>query len=262
MNIQGCIPSTRNNKLQHLKEWMQTSPYPIPFVVLTETHFEESVKDPAITIPGYSITRVDRSGRRQGGVVIYCSLPISDSSYFSSGFCEAAMIHIVPANVVVIGVYRPPVSYSHKDRNCPPEHFKNCLNKVEEFIGRFHSPTVLMLGDFNLPFINWNDHSLGTGGRVSAADRSSAGTLIQLVENHFLQQFVSEPTRNQNILDLILCNNEDLIHSTETTKSVLSDHHMVSTLLRTNEFLIFTSLMDPANTLNFPKPRNSFLSID
>jgi hypothetical protein len=51
---------------------------------------------------------------------------------------------------------------------------------------------------------------------------------IDLVEEHCLQQCVTEPTREKNILDLVLttCTNENLVHKTDVMDG-MSDHQMI-----------------------------------
>ena len=48
---------------------------------------------------------------------------------------------------------------------------------------------------------------------------------IDLVEEHCLQQCVTEPTREKNILDLVLTTNENLVHKVDVMNG-MSDHQM------------------------------------
>ena len=61
---------------------------------------------------------------------------------------------------------------------------------------------AIIMGDFNLPEINWQDHSFV---------ESKSGRLINFAEDNFLFQLVNEPTRGANILDLIFSNQEYLV---------------------------------------------------
>ncbi len=60
---------------------------------------------------------------------------------------------------------------------------------------------AVIMGDFNCPGINWETVS---------ADREG-GQLLNIYSENFLSQFVVEPTRGENILDIILATEEDLI---------------------------------------------------
>ena len=55
-------------------------------------------------------------------------------------------------------------------------------------------PNISFLGDFNIPGINWSSLN---------SSCPTAGSLLNLTSLAFLNQEVSEPTRNCNILDLI-----------------------------------------------------------
>ena len=74
-----------------------------------------------------------------------------------------------------------------------------------------------MLGDFNLPDINWS----------SLNPRCpTAGSLLNLTNLTFLTQQVTEPTRNSNILDLIF-SPDNIINSITVSDTFLSDHHII-----------------------------------
>ena len=59
------------------------------------------------------------------------------------------------------------------------------------------------MGDFNLPKIDWNVHSSDQEGEW----------LLETVGNNFLTQMVTVPTRENNILDLILSTENDLVRN-------------------------------------------------
>ena len=78
-------------------------------------------------------------------------------------------------------------------------------------------PTIIMLGDFNLPDINWS----------SLNPRCpTAGSLFNLTNLTFLTQQLTEPTRNSNILDLIFCP-DNIINSLTVSDNFLSDHRII-----------------------------------
>ena len=77
------------------------------------------------------------------------------------------------------------------------------------------------MGDFNLPEIDWTSYY---SSQVKCYEQ-----FLLFVNDHGLHQYVPEPTRGDNILDLVLCNNPTII----TDISVLcpfstSDHNAVS----------------------------------
>ena len=54
------------------------------------------------------------------------------------------------------------------------------------------------MGDFNYPDIGWN----------SLDSSNESAKFLLLVQNRFLTQHVLEPTRGDNVLDLILSSNK------------------------------------------------------
>jgi hypothetical protein len=63
---------------------------------------------------------------------------------------------------------------------------------------------------------------------------------IDLVEEYCLQQCVTEPTREKNILDLVLTTNENLVHKAAVMDG-MSDHQMIVTTINARPRLSGTS---------------------
>ena len=60
---------------------------------------------------------------------------------------------------------------------------------------------------------------------TTAPERRQAEMLINFMNEHLLTQTVTEYTRaGKSILDLVIVNNEDLIHSIQVNKTNFSDH--------------------------------------
>ena len=82
--------------------------------------------------------------------------------------------------------------------------------------------SVLVMGDFNYPDINWNTLKADSNGYK----------FLKLVMDCYLEQHVSVPTRDNNILDLILTNEmsvKDGIHMLAPVDN--SDHIYVRKLI-------------------------------
>ena len=87
----------------------------------------------------------------------------------------------------------------------------NVLMKYKKF-------PIIICGDFNYPGINWSDNNF-----PSNLDR-----FRRLIEFYSLTQHVSEPTRENATLDLILTNQSNLIKSVVHLEPFLnSDHDML-----------------------------------
>ena len=109
-------------------------------------------------------------------------------------------------------------------------------------INKLCSPdgTVVLVGDFNLPAIDWSTMS-------SPLDAKNVD-FLNLCSTFGLTQYVTESTRHCNILDLVLSNDHMLI--SDCTVGVpfgLSDHNSV-------EFSIFIEL-NSSKTLKAPEVR-------
>ena len=65
--------------------------------------------------------------------------------------------------------------------------------------------TIVLGGDFNLPGIDWDN--------PKAANKSQCELLLSSLNTHALAQIHKEPTREENILDLLITNKPGLIKS-------------------------------------------------
>jgi len=63
----------------------------------------------------------------------------------------------------------------------------------------------IIVGDFNLPSINWTD--------LSCPADDVHDQFVQFVIGNSLFQYVYSPTRMNNILDLVLCNDSHILHA-------------------------------------------------
>ena len=253
-------PGTANQrwKIKALQECIESNPIHSPFFILTETHLKSYHLDAEIHIPGYTCYRADRVSRACGGTAIYLhnSITAEESKIFSNTYCELACIYSKEVNMVISGIYRPP--------SAPFDKFDECLVALQQFISSIeHTPELHIAGDFNLPFINWSTSLIETGCNISLADRQAALALLNFAEESLLQQVILEPTRNNNILDLVFSNNSDSIHSIAVAKTELSDHDVVSCTLLHPEFLLPSQTTErPVFSPSCPFADINFVSAD
>ncbi len=91
-------------------------------------------------------------------------------------------------------VYRPPKQLRTDDTAL-----------YEEIQSTLRNKNAIIVGDFTCPNINWNSmHGDQEGSR-----------LIEMFEDSFLSQIFTQPTRGNNILDLVLTTDTDLISDCE-----------------------------------------------
>ena len=96
-------------------------------------------------------------------------------------------------------------------------------------------PSVHVLGDFNFKDIDWPDRHSKSG---SALSQSEGQILIDIMNEHGLEQMVHFPTREKNILVLILTTLRGQFQDFHSPDK-LSDHDIVSRTLK--------SFIPPAN---------------
>ena len=76
-------------------------------------------------------------------------------------------------------------------------------------------------------FVDWATKDIKPGS-YQKTDKLCAQNLLQFMDKHMLNQLVKEPTRkDKSILDLIITNNIDSVHSVQVDKTELSDHDIV-----------------------------------
>ena len=84
--------------------------------------------------------------------------------------------------------------------------------------------TIVLGGDFNLPGIDWDNGVVNP----KAAKKSQCELFLSSLDTHALAQIHKEPTREENILDLLITNKPGL--SSHSVNGI-SDHCAVMTEL-------------------------------
>ena len=92
----------------------------------------------------------------------------------------------------------------------PPSTDLNCMQELEKSLslieGNENNLTVILLGDFNLPNIDWSVSS------PSALCSDSVSThFCDMTDDNFLHQLIKVSTRGSNILDLVFVNKPELL---------------------------------------------------
>ena len=87
-------------------------------------------------------------------------------------------------------------------------------NELETIV---KTKTSIILGDFNLPRIDWKNLSADNEG----------SQLLKLVKKLYLSQFVTEPTLDNNLLDIVLASEADLINACEVGEALANSDHRI-----------------------------------
>ena len=119
--------------------------------------------------------------------------------------------------------YRPPGSTSEEF-----QLFREQLDYIRTHHKGKKLPSVHVLGDFNFKDIDWPDRLSKSGSTLS---QSKGQILIDVMNDHGLEQMVHFPTREKNILDLILTTLPGQFQDVHSPDK-LSDHDIVSGTLK------------------------------
>lgn len=223
---------------------LDTALLPAPFIAITETWLKPYITDAQIALEGYKSLRADRDKRKGGGCILYMHESILFSKEFSFNDCTHSLLtcFIASSNTFIAVLYRPPRS--------PDKDFKATLdilqNKMDEVTDDTRSPDIYILGDFNLPSIDWEYNCVKPDTICESPEATSL--VLDFIDKNFLTQMVKKPTRENNTLDLILTNKpQDVLKITvEDTK--LSEHRVVEALLGYNPMMkseMKLPLLDP-----------------
>ena len=152
-------------------------------VMITETYLDSTIATSEIFPSNYTVYRLDRN--RHGGGVLIAVLEAFNSfacPQFTRPDIELLWIQLlVTSKPIMFGVsYRPPSS---------PDSY---LMELQHSLSLLPCTSLIFLGgDFNIP---------GVSPSVKGLDKSSL-LLSSVMDDFFLDQCVSTPTRGSNLLD-------------------------------------------------------------
>ena len=156
-----------------------------------------------LTVDEFTIYRHDRSDTRGGGVCIIAKNMASITSHQISVPSKFSSIEIVCVDLCInsscgvrfIALYIPPRA-TKDDTMC------SLIIAALEHLSNTTSLPVCIMGDLNLPLIDWSSNS--------TSDIMHTKFLTFFLSNSFIQ-FVNFPTRDSNILDVILVDDPSII---------------------------------------------------
>ena len=179
---------------------------------ITESWANIDITDAELGLTGYVMFRKDQIGRRGGGVILYIKESIQADEIKlerEADYDEAVWCKIVSGNSeLTIGlVYRSP-NINEEDNT----KIKNAIKEVSK-------GECIIMGDFNHGHIQWN--SLESTG---IEDQQ----FLCLIKDSFLTQHVLEPTRGENVLDIVLSSQKELVDNVKIFEPLgNSDHNQI-----------------------------------
>ena len=117
-------------------------------------------------------------------------------------------------NIVIINVY------------CPCKKFINPLSELRIRLIEIGNPmtNIIFTGDLNFPIIDWQ---MDTADGGTHENQVQANAFMQFAQEQCLQQYIEEPTRKNNILDVFLTNNDQLAWQIIFIETSMSDHNIL-----------------------------------
>ena len=91
----------------------------------------------------------------------------------------------------------------------------------------------ILTGDLNFLIIDWQMETADDG---THENQVQANAFPQFAQEQCLQQYIEEPTRKNNMLDVFLTNNDQLIRQIIITETSMSDHNIIQ--IQTNIKLV------------------------
>jgi hypothetical protein len=185
----------------------------------------DAIKSSEVFPNNYAAYRNDRV-TLGGGVFILIQnniIATEQPQYVAKCELEWVKIKLKDSIVLLIGAFYMP----HRNNKDMEELEKSLKNITEEN----NNNNIIIAGEFNCPDIQWETLSL----KHEASDKEVQRTLIDITSQSGLIQLHEEPTRENNLLDLIFTTNPTLA-KTSTNIPGISDHAIVVTDIDTKPY--------------------------
>lgn len=205
------------NKLPELQALLSVKCPSIVFA--TESWLDSNISDNTIALSeNYVVYRHDRAMRIGGGVLAIVSNKLHSYEILipkQFNFVELECFEVVAdcGTYRFIVLYRPP-EFNLLGR----DYVKRMIECLVYFCNT--NNTVFIVGDFNLPKVDW--------AMSTAPDDDIHSSFLKFCVDYGFSQYVSTPTRDSHILDLVLCNDPYAVSNIVVTEPFSnSDHCMV-----------------------------------
>ncbi len=202
-----------------LRKWTkicsEISVYKASIIAVTETWLSEDIVH-FYTYGNYQQFSHCRRGGGGGGVLMFFDPSFSvlqlAAPPLTPDSCQLLPIVDVSSGHCWILVYRPP-------RTCA-EDTRQLFASIEELLSNHRNVTIL--GDFNLPDINW---SVADTSGLPVAHTAIGGEFLELCAAHDMNNLVTMPTRGDNTLDLLITNDAKKFCDVSVQPPVLTSTH-------------------------------------
>ena len=165
--------------------------------------------DDFLAIPGYQMIRQDNEKDIKGGILIYIrdDIIVTENKHLNKlsedvKECKWLEIQLSGETIIFCTIYRKGKSGAVNNKL-----LNTCINKASQLYEK-----ILICGDLNFPEINWQTFE------VDAGPYSAPSQFLECINNNYLMQHVSEPTRRRgkdkpSLIDLIITENSQTLQS-------------------------------------------------
>ena len=187
-------------------------------IIGSETWLDNTISSAEIFPPNYEYTVYRKDRNREGGgvlVAVHNNLASKAIPELSADpTCEIVWVEIKLKGCCDLHVgafYRP-----HQGN-------AESVTALQESISRANKPNVHIVlgGDFNFPGIDWDTSTIKNTCQYPTLHNN----FISILHDNGLEQIVTEPTRGDNTLDLLITNCPQLFQRVEVIPG-LSDHNI------------------------------------
>ena len=189
-------------------------------VIGTESWLTPDISNNEIFPPGYTPYRADRSATTRGGgvfILVQNNIICTEQPQFKTE-CELIWVklEVTGAHPLFIGAY-----YRPKEDDQPS--LLELRRSVEE-VRKHAKGNIWLLGDFNFPKLVWPENNPIL--KSDCSHKQVYELFLDFLDDFSFTQMTTDPTRQNNVLDLFLTTNPTLVQQVNCLPG-LSDHDMV-----------------------------------
>ena len=100
----------------------------------------------------------------------------------------------------------------------PTDSSPETLFELNDILTTIHessvSPVILLAGDFNLPDLKFED-GIGYVNHNLTYGYETNSLFVEMMNNYGFEQFITQPTRENHLLDLVLSTDPDIIENVQ-----------------------------------------------
>lgn len=186
----------------------------LDIIGIAESWLTDEVFNGEINLDGFTTFRRDRYEIREakaGGVILYIKndlMPMAceelNKVKFESVWCKIALKR---GEIIVGNCYKSPTASIME------------INEMFQVLQSVSKQQVVIMGDFNFPNIDWDTYDSDSHGE----------DFRDLIFDNFLFQHVKQPTRENNVLDLVITSEEEMVEDLAVIDKLgNSDHDAVT----------------------------------